>query len=50
MTNQEKFIEIYQKHIHRPGADKFLEYLMSDQSDFFKHLVQHAFMALMPEA
>lgn len=23
MTNQEKFIEIYQKHIHRPGADKF---------------------------
>ena len=36
MTNQEKFIEIYQKYIHRPGADKFLEYLMSDQSDFFQ--------------
>ena len=32
---KEKFIELYQKHIHREGADKLLEYLCGPQSDFF---------------
>ena len=35
MTGKERFIEIYQKHIKREGADKLLEYLTSPQSDFF---------------
>ena len=35
MTGKERFIEIYNKHIKREGADKLLEYLMSTQSDFF---------------
>ncbi len=29
------FIEIYNRHIHREGADKLLEYLESKSSDFF---------------
>ena len=35
MTSKERFIEIYTKHITREGADKLLEYLLSDASDFF---------------
>ncbi|MBR2612751.1 MAG: hydrolase, partial [Clostridia bacterium] len=35
MTNKEKFIELYNTHIKREGADKLLEYLLSPQSDFF---------------
>ena len=33
MTNKERFIEIYNTHIKREGADKLLDYLM--KSDFF---------------
>ncbi|HAM31770.1 MAG TPA: hydrolase, partial [Erysipelotrichaceae bacterium] len=36
MNNKEKFIELYKEHIHREGADKFLEYLCSSHSDFFE--------------
>lgn len=32
---KEEFIQIYQEHIHRQGAQKLLEYLSSDASDFF---------------
>ena len=35
MTNKERFIEIYKKHIKREGADKLLVYLLCAQSDFF---------------
>lgn len=35
MSKTEEFIEIYKEHIHREGADKFLEYLLSKSSDFF---------------
>ncbi len=35
MTNKERFVEIYNKYIHREGADKLLEYLLSPNSDFF---------------
>lgn len=35
MTNKERFVEIYNKYIHREGADKLLEYLLSPSSDFF---------------
>ncbi len=35
MTNKERFIDIYRKNITREGADKLLEYLMSEASDFF---------------
>lgn len=35
MTNKERFIEIFQSCIHREGADKLLEYLTSQSSDFF---------------
>lgn len=27
MNNKERFIEIYHQNIHRPGADKLLDYL-----------------------
>ena len=33
MTNQERFLQIYREKIHRDGADKLLDYLLS--SDFF---------------
>lgn len=36
MTNQERFIEIFQNNIKREGADKLLTYLTSDASDFFR--------------
>lgn len=35
MTAKERFIDLYTTHIHREGADKFLEYLQSGASDFF---------------
>ncbi len=35
MTAREQFLEIYQTHITRPGAQKLLDYLTSDSSDFF---------------
>lgn len=35
MTAKERFIDLYTTHIHREGADKFLEYLQSCASDFF---------------
>ena len=35
MTKREEFIEIYKKYITREGADKLLEYLTSQSSDFF---------------
>ena len=35
MTDKERFIEIFKTHIKREGADKLLEYLCSDASDFF---------------
>lgn len=33
--NKNKFIEIYKENITRPGSDKLLNYLLSEQSDFF---------------
>lgn len=35
MNTKQQFIELYNTHITREGADKFLEYLMSTSSDFF---------------
>ena len=35
MNNKERFISIYKKSIHREGSEKLLEYLLSEQSDFF---------------
>ena len=35
MEAKERFLSIYKEHIHREGSDKLLEYLMSDQCDFF---------------
>lgn len=32
---KEEFIRIYKGHITRPGAEKLLEYLCSEKSDFF---------------
>lgn len=32
---KEKFVKIYNENITREGADKLLEYLLSDKSDFF---------------
>ena len=34
MTNQERFLEIYNDKIHREGADKLLDFLL--KSDFFQ--------------
>lgn len=36
MTAKERFIAVYNELIHRDGADKFLEYLLSNASDFFE--------------
>ena len=33
--NKKEFTDIYNEHIKREGADKLLEYLLSDKSDFF---------------
>ena len=35
MTNKERFIEIYKEKIKREGADRLLNFLLSDSSDFF---------------
>ena len=35
MNPKNEFIELYQTHIHRAGADELLEYLTSKNSDFF---------------
>ncbi len=35
MTNKERFIEIYKDKIKREGADKLLNFLLSESSDFF---------------
>lgn len=35
MSHKDKFIEIFEKNIKRPGADKLLAWLCSDSSDFF---------------
>ena len=35
MTKREEFIAVYQKNIQRRGADRLLEWLDSDASDFF---------------
>lgn len=35
MNPKKEFIELYQTHIHRPGADELLKYLTSKKSDFF---------------
>ena len=34
-ANRERFVSIFKTKIHREGADKLLEYLLSDASDFF---------------
>ena len=35
MTNKEKFIEIFKSKIKREGADNLLDFLMSENCDFF---------------
>lgn len=35
MNNKERFIEIYKKYITREGSEKLLEFLLSNNSDFF---------------
>ena len=35
MTKREEFIAVYQENIQRRGADRLLEWLDSDASDFF---------------
>lgn len=35
MTNKERFIQIYNEHITREGADRLLAYLCSESCDFF---------------
>jgi hypothetical protein len=35
MTKKEEFIDIYKKYINREGAEQFLAYLESPNSDFF---------------
>jgi hypothetical protein len=35
MTNKERFIAIYKDKIKREGADRLLDYLLSENSDFF---------------
>lgn len=35
MSAKDEFIQIYQQNISRPGADKLLNYLCSETSDFF---------------
>ena len=35
MNPKKEFISICKEHIHRDGADKLLEYLLSEKSDFF---------------
>ena len=35
MSSKERFVALYRQYIHREGADKLLEYLLSPSSDFF---------------
>lgn len=35
MNDKEEFLSIYRDNIHREGAEKLLEYILSDHSDFF---------------
>ena len=35
ITNKQRFIDIYKSKIKREGADKLLDYLMSEGCDFF---------------
>ena len=35
MTREERFISIFKEKIHREGADRLLDYLCSDNCDFF---------------
>lgn len=35
MGNKERFLALYKEHIHREGSEKLLEYLLSEQCDFF---------------
>lgn len=35
MNPKKEFLSIFKEHIHRDGADKLLEYLLSEKSDFF---------------
>ena len=35
MTNEERFISVFNQNIHRDGAEKLLAFLCSDHSDFF---------------
>ncbi len=34
-TYKEEFIDIYRRFVKRPGSEELLQYLLSDQSDFF---------------
>lgn len=43
---KEKFIEIYRKHITRPGAEELLAYL--EKSDFFRAPASHKFHLSIP--
>jgi len=35
MTNEERFVAIFKSKIHREGSEKLLDYLCSDNCDFF---------------
>ena len=35
MTNEERFVSIFRSKIHREGSEKLLDYLCSDNCDFF---------------
>ena len=35
MSSKERFVALFRQYIHREGADKLLEYLLSPSSDFF---------------
>ena len=35
LSNEERFISIFKNKIHREGADRLLDFLCSDNSDFF---------------
>ena len=49
MSPKEQFLEIYRKHIHREGADKLLEYLLSPSSDFFTAPASTRYHGARPE-
>lgn len=44
---KDKFVAIYRENITRPGADRLLEYLLSDSSDFFTAPLLQDITALM---